>query len=130
MALTSKSNQRPKRPRRLGGLLRKKQRSQIRIGFLQKLLINIFTLCDGFNALTHRRFFRDRDRPYAYASYLSRSQAKTFWEKMQVIHEAKKDKTRKIIFAKQRYGKVPARYITVCKKTPCGRLRLMAANMQ
>lgn len=97
------------------------------LGRLQKIIINLFTLCDVVNALTGRKFFRDR--PYAYASYLHRSDARTFNEKMKVIWRAKEEKTAKIIRARKRYGEVPARYQNVCKKTPCGVLRLWAAYL-
>jgi hypothetical protein len=46
------------------------------LGRLQKIIINLFTLCDGVNALTGRKYFRGR--PYAYAPYLKRSGARTF----------------------------------------------------
>jgi hypothetical protein len=97
------------------------------LGRWQKIIINLFTLCDGVNALTDRKFFRDR--PYAYAPYIKRSGARTFREKMQVIWRAKEEKTAKLIRARRRYGTVPARYQNVCKKTPCGRLRLWAAYL-
>jgi hypothetical protein len=103
------------------------RRPRVRLGRLQKIIINLFTLCDGVNALTDRKFFRDR--PYAYAPYLKRSGAHTFGEKMRVIWRAKEEKTAKIIRAKKRYGDVPSKYLTVCKKTPCGRLRLWAAYL-
>ena len=99
------------------------------IGPVQKLIINLFTLCDGVNAFTGRKYFADQSHPYAYAPYLNKAKAETFTQKMRVIWEAKKDKTRKIMWAKKRYGKVPERYVAVCKKTPCGRLRLFAANL-
>jgi hypothetical protein len=98
-----------------------------RLGRLQKIIINLFTLCDGVNAFTDRKFFRDR--PYAYAPYLKRSGARTFREKMRVIWRAKEEKTAKLIRARKRYGAVPARYQNVCKKTPCGVLRLWAAYL-
>lgn len=103
------------------------RRPKVRLGRLQKIIINLFTLCDGVNALTERKFFQDR--PYAYAPYLARSGARTFGEKMRVIWQAKEEKTAKIIKARRRYGEVPSKYLTVCKKTPCGRLRLWAAYL-
>jgi len=99
----------------------------IRLGRLQKFIINLFTLCDGVNALTDRRYFRDR--PYAYAPYLARSGARTFSEKMRVIWRAKEEKTAKLIRARRRYGVLPNRYLSVCRKTPCGVLRLWAAYL-
>ena len=110
-------------------IFRRRRHAGLSIGPVQKLIINLFTLCDGVNALTDRKYFADKSRPYAYQAYLNRAKAETFSEKMHVIWEAKKDKTRKIMWAKKHYGKVPARYVAVCKKTPCGRLRLFAANL-
>ena len=124
--MPSKKQTEPVRKKRI---LRRRRHAGITIGPVQKLIINLFTLCDGVNALTDRKYFADRSRPYAYQAYLNMAEAKTFGQKMQVIWEAKKDKTRKIMWAKKRYGKVPARYVAVCKKTPCGRLRLFAANL-
>lgn len=103
------------------------QISGLRLNLPAKILINLFTPCDVINALGRRRFFRDA--PYAYAPYLSRAKARTFEEKMWVIWQAKQDKTRKLIWARRRYGKLPARYLGVCRKTPCGLLRLMASYL-
>ncbi len=97
----------------------------IRLGLVAKLIINIFTPCDGINALTDRRWFRDA--PYAYASYLNRARAKTFPDKMRVIWAAKQEKAKKLIVVRRRYGYIPEPYLRVCRKTPCGRLRLLAA---
>ncbi|MFH1057989.1 MAG: hypothetical protein V1797_04815 [Pseudomonadota bacterium] len=104
---------------------RKQRREHIRLGLIAKLIINVFTPCDGINALTDRRWFRDA--PYAYATYLSQARATSFGEKMQVIWAAKQDKAKKLILARQRYGYIPEPYLRVCRKTPCGRLRLWAA---
>ncbi len=108
----------PTRPLRL---------EHIRLGLMAKLIINIFTPCDGLNALTDRRWFRDA--PYAYASYLQRARAKTFPAKMRVIWAAKQEKAKKLIVARRRYGHIPEPYLRVCRKTPCGRLRLLAAYL-
>ncbi|MCA1905798.1 MAG: hypothetical protein LDL11_04300 [Desulfarculus sp.] len=99
----------------------------IRLGLVAKLIINIFTPCDGINALTDRRWFRDA--PYAYASYLHRAGAKTFPDKMRVIWAAKQEKAKKLIMARRRYGRIPEPYRKVCRKTPCGLLRLLAAYL-
>lgn len=99
----------------------------IHIGRLERIIINVFTICDGINALTDRRYFQDR--PYAYASYLEKAGATTFRGKMKVIWEAKREKTQKIIWARCKYGQLPSKYVRVCKKTPCGRLRLFAAYL-
>ncbi|MFZ5585312.1 MAG: hypothetical protein ACOZHQ_05210 [Thermodesulfobacteriota bacterium] len=104
---------------------RSQRRDGIHLGFIAKLIINVFTPCDGINALTDRRWFRDA--PYAYATYLSRARSATFGEKMQVIWFAKQDKAKKLILARRRYGYIPEPYLKVCRKTPCGRLRLWAA---
>lgn len=99
----------------------------IRLGLAAKLLINVFTLCDGYNAMTGRKHFAHA--PYAYGPYLARSGATTFSEKMRVIWAAKQEKTRKLIRARRRYGTLPQHYKHVCRKTPCGVLRLWAAYL-
>ena len=100
---------------------------QLELGVGARILINLFTLCDGINTLTDRRYFQDS--PYAYAAYLNKSGARGFSQKMRVIWAAKQDKTKKIIFAQRRHGSLPERYVRICKKTPCGILRLWASYL-
>ena len=100
---------------------------RLRLGIGARILINLFTLCDGINTLTDRRRFQDV--PYAYAAYLNKSGADRFGDKMRVIWAAKQEKTKKIIFAQRRHGRLPQRYVRICKKTPCGVLRLWASYL-
>ncbi|MCB2186128.1 MAG: hypothetical protein KQJ78_06905 [Deltaproteobacteria bacterium] len=101
------------------------RRSAVRLGFWSTLLINLFTPVDGLNLLFGRRFFRDR--PYAYAPYLARAGARTLGRGLRVIWAAKREKTAKLILAGRKYGGIPERHRRLCRKTPCGRLRLWAA---
>lgn len=96
---------------------------------LEECLVNLFTPLDAFLEFSKMKYLFMNKESTEYYGYFKKSNPQNLYEKVNVIWEAKIDKTRKLIRSKYRNeGVIPERIENVSRKTPCGKIRYFIAN--